>query len=332
MPATPQSPLALADRAQLFTHLAAMEQAGMPADKSFALLELPLAAQASLTRMRQQLSQGQDLASAGQRAGLFTALEVTLLQATLSAGSPATLYRRLAEGYRQKARNAAALRSRLWMPALVFAIALFIQPLPRLVDGSLGVGAYLWTCLQPLLLVVGGVWLVRQGLAWLMSARPSSRRDQAERLLLALPLFGVFQRRCAARDFFESLGLMLEAGVPMFDALPKAVATIGNAWLRAGFVGAQRRVLAGESLAQALQPLDFPDKSQALGLIRSGEGSGALPAMLLRHAQSETRAVDAFQEQMAVWAPRLVYGLLLLWMAHGLLSGSAFQPNLPPGL
>ncbi|HLD65966.1 MAG TPA: type II secretion system F family protein, partial [Pseudomonas sp.] len=231
MPAARQSPLALVDRAQLFTHLATMEQAGMPADKSFALLELPATAQASLTHMRQQLSQGQDLASAGQRAGLFTPLEVTLLQASLSAGSPAPLYRRLAESYRQKARNAAAIRARLWMPALVFAIALFIQPLPRLVDGTLGVGAYLWTCLQPLLLLLGGVWLVRQGLAWLMHARPSPRRDRAEGLVLALPLFGPFQRRCAARDFFESLGLMLEAGLPMFDALPKAVATIGHSRL-----------------------------------------------------------------------------------------------------
>ena len=39
---------------------------------------------------------------------------------------------------------------------------------------------------------------------------------------------GPAMARGQARDFFESLGLLLEAGVPMFQALPIAVSTLSN--------------------------------------------------------------------------------------------------------
>jgi hypothetical protein len=42
------------------------------------------------------------------------------------------------------------------------------------------------------------------------------------RMLLLVPMFGPMQARRNIRDFFDSLGLLLEAGVPMLDALPIA--------------------------------------------------------------------------------------------------------------
>ncbi|MES2821464.1 MAG: type II secretion system F family protein [Pseudomonadota bacterium] len=332
MPLASQAPLALTDRAQLFTHLAAMEKAGMPTDQAFALLNLAAEPQRRVVRMRQQLSQGQDVASAGYKAGLFTPLDVTLLKAALSVGSPAPVYQRLAETYTRQARNAATVRTQLRRPLLVFALALFIQPLPALVGGSLGLVGYLWAGLQPLLLLAAAVYLVRQGWRWLESDLPSARRQEVERVLLGLPLFGPFILRRRVRDFFESLALMLEAGLPLLEALPLACATFGQSSVRGDFAALQSRVAAGQSLAQAIEPLNFPNRGQALAFIRTGEGSGTLPAMLLRHAQGETQAVDSFQQELAVWGPRLVYGGLMLWMAYGLVAGAAFQPQLPPGL
>jgi type II secretory pathway component PulF len=328
MPVTRPVAFDLVTRARLFDHLAAMENAGVPVGQAFASLQLPAKGRAGLDSLRRQIEQGRDLASAGQKAGLFTPLEVTLLQAAQNAGSPGRLYARLADTYGRKARHLAAMKSRLLMPAAVFLIALFVQPLPRLVGGSLGIGGYLWTCLQPILLLAGLLILGR--FCWRrMQRRHGSPLDA---WLLRLPLLGQAHARRNIRDYFESLALMLEAGVPMFDALPKATATLGNRRLRLAFAGLQGRVLGGQPLAEAIQPLDFPGKATLAGLIRTGEASGTLPATLLRYANLETQALDSFEEQLATWLPRLVYAALVVWMAYGLLTGAGVTSLVPVDL
>jgi len=320
--------LSLTTRATLFANLAALEKAGVPVERAFATLSLPPAEQPRLLTMRQQLAQGRDLALAGQKAGLFTVLEVTLLQAATSSGSPAFVYQRLAERYAHKARHLKAMKSRLLMPLAVFVIALLVQPLPGLVSGAVGIGGYLGRSIGPLVLLAILLMLGRHLLLRLENSRPGAGRHDLDGLLLAIPLFGVAHARRNARDYFESLGLMLEAGLPMFEALPKAGATLGNSLLRERFAGLQQRVLDGEPLAQAILPLDFPGKPMLASLIRTGEASGTLPATLLGYARRETQSLDDFQEQLAIWLPRLVYAGLVVWMASGLISGGGFPPEI----
>ncbi|PTU76418.1 type II secretion system F family protein [Pseudomonas mangrovi] len=331
MPALLNKPLPVGVRAELFNHLAAMEQAGVPAERSFASLQLPAAFGSRLERMRRHLDQGRDLASAGALAELFTPLEVSLLQAAQTAGSPAPVYRRLAEGYAVRERERKQVRARLLMPAAVLLLALFIQPLPALIGGSLGIAGYVWAVLAPLLLVAALV----VGVRWLLARleQPARGGDGAGRLLRALPLLGPAYLRRNARDFFDSLGLLLGAGVPMLDALPRACSTLSNAELRAQFERLAPAIAAGQSLGPALRELvDFPGKAKAVALVTTGEGSGTLADMLLTHARHESQALADFQEQLATWLPRLGYLLVVLWIAYGLLTGGGFSPQLPPEL
>ncbi|QKE62168.1 type II secretion system F family protein [Aquipseudomonas campi] len=331
MPAKSVAPVGLADRAILFAQLAAMEKAGLPADRALATVQLPGGVQNRVEAMLRLLTQGRDLAAAGQKSGLFTPLEVTLLQAAQSAGSPARVYERLAEHYAHKVTQAKALQSRLLLPAAVLVLALLIQPLPSLVAGNLSLFGYLWGVLQPLLILTA---LILCGRQWLQRLeRPAALRAGArDAWLLRVPLFGQAHARRNTRDFFESLGLMLEAGLPMFEALPKACATLSNSQLRSDFLGLQQRVQAGAPLAQAILPLDFPGKPQLASLIRTGEASGTLPATLLAYAARESLALADFQEQLATWLPRLVYVAVALWMAYGLLTGGGIAPRLPAEL
>jgi len=43
--------------------------------------------------------------------------------------------------------------------------------------------------------------------------------------------------------------------------------------------------------------------------------SGTLPEMLLRHTAMETDAIDADFAQLAQWAPRIIYALIVLGIA-----------------
>lgn len=329
MPRVPVADPSAANRAQLFSQLAAMERAGLPLLQALATVQLPAALAPAMAHWRRQLEQGRELASAGQLCGLLSPLDASLIRAAQASGCLATLLQRLTQRYEQQARQRAALKSRLLMPLAVLVLALFIQPLPALVGGQLTPAGYLWHCLQPLFalaLIYGlGRWL------WQRNERdPEGQGALLGAVLARLPLLGDFYLRSNLRDFFATLGLLLEAGLPMLDALPRACATLRSRPVRLQLESLAQRIEAGQSLAQALAPLQFPGRAVALGLIGTGEASGSLPASLQRYAASETARLDSFREQLALWLPRLFYAAVLLWMAQGILGSGAFNPPALP--
>ncbi|SEC34200.1 type II secretion system F family protein [Pseudomonas anguilliseptica] len=320
-----------AARAQLFGHLAAMEKAGVPVERALLSLQVPARARAALASLQAHIAGGSDMASAGLRSGLFAPLDSTLLHAAQTSGCLAAVYQRLAERYNHRAQQAAAVKSRLLLPAAVLVLALFIQPLPALVGGQLSIAGYLWGVLWPLL-VLGTLYGLGRGFYLRRERAPAGEASPFDGLLANVPILGPALLRRNLRDFFDSLGLMLEAGMPMLEALPKACAVIRHAPLRNRFSGVQLAVQRGQNLAQALASVDFPGQGLALGLIRTGEASGALPASLLNYAEVETQKLDSLTEQLATWLPRVLYAGVMLWMAYGLLTGGGFGPRLPADL
>ncbi len=313
-------------RAELFAQLATMEKAGLPADRTWSLLKVSQVPTARLQAVQQAVTRGGNPASIAQNAGLFTALEGNLVRAALAAGSPAQVYQRLAGACAQKAHNEGAIRSRMLLPAATLVLALVIQPVPQLVVGSLSAGAYLAQVLKPLaVLALLGALAVR------VVASP-----HANAWLLSLPMLGPAIARRNARDFFESLALLLEAGVPMFEALPVAVATIDHARMRKAYGGIKGRMQRGALLSQALadQVTDpvLLGNPHVITFVHTGESSGTLPEMLLRHTAAETESLNQFWHQVAQWLPRIAYAAVAAWMAYGLLTGGGFGPRLPPGL
>jgi general secretion pathway protein F len=62
-------------------------------------------------------------------------------------------------------------------------------------------------------------------------------------------------------------------------------------------------------------------------LIHTGEESGTLPEMLFRYAAIETAAINNFYREAAAWLPRIVYALIAMWIAYGILSGAGVGPS-----
>lgn len=303
-----------------------MEQAGLPPDRAWGLLKLPTVPTARLQAVQKAVASGSSPVLAAQNAGLFTTLEGSVVRAALAAGSPVLAYQRMAETCALRAQAEGAIRSRMLLPVATLVLALFIQPLPQLVQGSLSAGGYLLGALQSLLALAVVVLLAKHLLV----------RAKHERWLLHLPLLGPAMARRNARTFFESLAWLLEAGVAMFEALPMAVATIEHTAMRQAYAGIKPRMLRGAALSEALtleitEPLFLGDP-QVTDFIATGEASGTLPEMLLRHTAMETQRLNQFDQQVAQWLPRLVYTAVALWMAYGMLTGAGFGPSVPAEL
>ncbi len=315
-------PLPYRIRADLFAQLAQMETAGLPFDRAFAVLNLPSPMQSRLEAMRGLLTKGIEFALAGEKSGLFTKLESRLIRAAMNAGSPANMYRRLADFYTDRALQLSTMKSRLMLPAFMFLAALFLAPIPALVGGTLSLAGYVWKVVSPLLLVAAVIY----GFRVLARGDP---RSTGKSLYQSLPLYGPIFIRRNLRDFFESLALMLEAGVSMLDALPAALDTVEDGDIRRELSRIRTRIESGSPMAEALRGIRYIKDERVLQFTQTGEASGTLPEMLMRHTRLETEAINGFLEQLAMWAPRVVYGIVVLWMAYGLLTGGGFMPRVP---
>ena len=315
-------PLPFRTRADLYAQLAQMETSGLPFDRAFAVLNLPSPAQSRLEAMRGLLRKGIEFALAGEKSGLFTKLESRLIRAAMNAGSPANMYRRLADYYTDRALQLSTMKSRLMLPAFMFLAALFIQPIPALVSGTLSLAGYAWKVVSPVMLVAAVIY----GFRVLAS---NDGRSTGKSWYQSLPLYGPIFIRRNLRDFFESLALMLEAGVSMLDALPAALDTVEDGDMRRELSKIRTRIQAGAPLAEALRGITYIKDERVIQFTQTGEASGTLPDMLMRHTRLETEAINGFLEQLAMWAPRVVYGIVVLWMAYGLLTGGGFMPRVP---
>jgi general secretion pathway protein F len=315
-------------RADLFSQLATMEDAGLPFDNALRLVHLPPRERPRLAGTRKWIRMG--IADAGLKGSLFTSIEASLLRVATASGSPSRAYHLLSDHYARRAARTKVMKSRMLLPVVMLVIAVFIRPLPNLVAGTLTWEGYLLKYLLP--------WIAVGGVAYLLG-EPSQRwqsgravRNALGRVLPLMPLFGPIQVRRNIRDFFDSLALLLEAGMPILDALPIALSTVRNQTLRKQLSQIKPRIEAGASFAQAVSELSFPSHTHACALIAPGEASGALPLMLFRYSEAETVAINRFDDLVAEWVPRIAYTSTALLIGYGMIHSGAFRPLLPQDL
>lgn len=307
-------PLPYRVRAELFSQLAKLESAGLPFDRAMQSVSLSSRYADRLDWMRAKLAKGVDPATAGEASGVYTKLESRLIRAALNAGSPAETYRRLGDFYTDRAMQLATMKSRFIFPVFLLMGSLVLTPLPALIGGGISIYGYVWQIARPLLILFGLYQLGR----WLLRAGADSPMGS---LYSKLPVYGPIYRRENFRDFFESLALMLEAGLPVLDALPAAVDTVEDGPIRRDLARLRFRIEKGGSLTDALWALKLLPDRRVIEFVQTGEASGTLPEMLKRHCTLETEAIGSFYDQVATWAPKIIYGLVVIFVAYNLLSG-----------
>ena len=309
-----------------------MEEAGLPFDKVIDIVHLPVNARPRLQATRKLIRRGVGIAEAGLRNGLFTPLEATLVRVATLSGSPARTYRLIADQCAGRAARLKAMKSRMILPVVIVAISIILGPVPKLVTGSLTLTSYLARHLLPWFGagVIG--YLLLESLRRRQPTGYSSWRLRLDGFLPFVPMFGPMEVRRNLRDFLDSMALMLEAGVPILEALPMALDTVRNQALRAQLARIKPRIEAGTSFGQAFAELALFGCKQAYGPIHTGEASGVLPRMLLRYSEAETAAINRFDDLVAEWIPRIAYSSAALLAGYAVIHSGAFMPSLPQEL
>jgi general secretion pathway protein F len=136
---------------------------------------------------------------------------------------------------------------------------------------------------------------------------PGARRWWLQRLW-QLPGLGPRLRTVALARLYRAVGLLGAAGVPLPRALHLAEPVL-DAPLRPALALAREGVAAGERLSAALQRQGLLTPA-ALRMLRVGERSGEVPAMLTRAATFHDEEVS----RLADWVAKVVNPLLMLVM------------------
>ncbi len=327
-----QSPLQFNVRADFFGQLATMEEAGLPFEKVLDIVHLPSKERSRLETMRKGIKRGLGIADAGLRSGLFTPLEASLVRSATVSGSPVRTYRLMAEQCARRAARVKAIKSRMLLPALMVALLIILKPVPYLISGSLTLSGYVIKDLLPWIGVGVIAYLLLKSLRDRQPSAHSAWRTRLDGALPFLPLFGPMEVRRNLRDFFDSMALLLESGVPILEAFPFALDTVRNQALKSQLARIKPRIKAGTSFAQAAAGLPLFGSTQAVELIRAGEASGALPRTLQRYSDAETAAIARFDDLVAEWIPRLVYTAAAVLIGYEVVRSEAFMPSLPPDL
>lgn len=283
-----------ASRQALFDVLQKVEAAGLPPEQ--ALVMLPASGSAeqvlTITALQKLLKQDLTLAEAALKSGLFEHHEIGLIRIGERSGSLLAVYTWLARHYGNLHARWADVYSKLRLPLIAWLAGTAFLKLMGLTSGQMGLGAYLYLLLMPTVALLG---------ARSFYARYANRTlpEWATELLLKTPGLREQLRQYHEAVFCHHLGLALEAGLPLPEAVGIAIEGVGNPRIRESFGTIASAVEAGSTLTDAIGFSDAITRPEGTTAIGTGESTGKLPESLKTHARKLANRNDSQWEAIA---------------------------------
>jgi general secretion pathway protein F len=190
------------------------------------------------------------------------------------------------------------------VPQIVSVFANTKQKLPLLTTMMLAVSNFTRAYGIYLALLAIGAFM-----AWRRALQNPELKRRFHTWLLTAPVYGKFERSMNTARFASTLAITTGSGVPILRALETSRDTLSNVAMKALVEEASAAVREGVSLARALSAQKhFPP--MLVHMIRAGEITGELPAMLDRAASAQ----QADLERRALTIAGLLEPALILAM------------------
>lgn len=254
----------------------------------------------------------------------FPPLMLSIIRVGESGGFLGGAMSAVAENYRREAELQNKIRAALTYPAIVLIIAIvgvlimvtFVVPIFENMFSSLG--STLPVPTQILVNISRNMWWILPLIAVLVIAavlwwRANKHTEQVRRVVdplkLRLPIFGKVATKIAVARFSRNLSMMLDAGVPIIQAL-SIVGQASNNWkIEQAVRDIQESIRQGRSFAVPLAKTEvFPPMVPQM--VAVGEESGTLAEMLASIADFYEDEVETATSQLAsVIEPLLIVGL-----------------------
>lgn len=259
----------------------------------------------------ENLKKGRPLASTLKQTGLLPVYDIPLIESGEKSGTLSRVCDILAKKYEQSAEALKHVISGLKKPLFTFAAALFIPPFPDLFTEKITLKQYLVRGFGTLGVVVIIFYvLYRLFMDSFFSLQAARLRHK---ILLHIPFVRSLAQKSVLETFCSSLAIMLEAGIPIFDAMVLAGQTSAEPEISDATQRIVKASKAGLPLPKAFQKEDiFTDDIK--NSITLGNESGKLPMFLERTSKSLKKDVDLKFDNLMKAIPVIVYWLVVLYV------------------
>ena len=315
---------------QFTRQFATLLDAGLPVVRSLDILhnQLPPGILKNVIGdVKEDVEGGSSLSEAmSKHPACFDKLYVNMIRAGEAAGMLDDILTRLAD-YREKAqRLQQKIIGALVYPVAVLTIAggilifimmfiipkfqqMFIElnlegglPLPTLIlmDAANALVNWWFLLFAVPFLIWGGFKLL---------VRSPAGRLLVDRIKLKIPIFGIIISKSSISRFCRTLGTLINAGVPILDALAIIKNATGNQVVANAVESVHNSIKEGDTIAEPLRHSGVFD-DMVVNMVQVGEETGELDKMLIKVADTYDSEVDTLVGAlMSLLEPILIIGM-----------------------
>ncbi|GIE95784.1 type II secretion system F family protein [Paractinoplanes rishiriensis] len=307
----------LKDLAVFARQFATMTASGMSLLRSLAILEDQTSVPAlkkAIGEAKSDVSGGVSLSAAmAKHDKVFPRLMVAMVRAGEAGGMIDMALEQIAASLEKDTALRGKIKSALTYPAIVLCftfvmiagVLIFIVPIFEAMFKSLGgelpaITQFLvdashnmwWIGPLVIALLVGGTIGYRQ-----QTRKSAEFRLFVDKTKLRMPVFGPLFQKLAMSRFSRNLGLLLNVGVPVMQALAVVGETTGNEVINIAMKDVQSAVRDGQPMSSAMRHHKiFPE--MVTQMVEVGEESGQISQMLDKVADFYDREVDSAAESL----------------------------------
>ncbi|HRY12352.1 MAG TPA: type II secretion system F family protein [Syntrophomonadaceae bacterium] len=322
-----QRPVRVGDRelAAFTRQMALMLAAGLPLMHCLQLLQQQTRGtqlKGILDRVGAEVRSGSGLGEAlSHYPQVFPLMYINTVKAGEASGALDTVFQQLSshlqkrEEFNRKLKSASAYPIFTTILAVVILVLMIIFVIPRFVSIFAASGIQLPWPTRVLLNAGSGIrkaapWLLGVAGSWFLVLKYSTRTEggrlSIDSLKLKLPVVGSLERKKMTVAITSTLGMLLQAGVPILQAMRVAAGTMTNGKGREVLHDAMRSISSGESLAAPLARSGiFPP--MLTDMIAVGEATGSLDTVLDQLAlYCEMELSDSLESLARMTEPLLI--------------------------
>lgn len=290
-------PMTTKDKILFTQQLSVLLKSGIPLLQALELLveQFEGRVRSVITSLKDDIKEGGSFADALKKfPSDFDNIYIQLVRAGEASGKLEIILDRLTEYSERRAEIKKRVKDAMFYPlmqlgmAVVVVVLLIVFVVPNMTENLVGMGKSLpWTTqflvdlskflTSHYLAIIISLAVIIGGLKYWLSTPFGARKfDQFK---LKLPVVSFFARMGAVVEFSRTLGMLMESGVHLSEALDIVVKIINNSILAQTLSEARDKIVKQGKIAQYLkQTAIFPPI--AIYLIKTGEDSGQLDTML----------------------------------------------------
>ncbi len=267
----------------------------------------------TLIQVRESINEGRSLgASLDEHRRVFSPLFINMVRAGEASGALPMVLLRLADFSEHQLETRKKITSKMYYPVVMLAVGVLVlfalltyvvptittifadmdQSLPwqtrLLISVSDFMQAYWWlvaVCIAGIVLAFQRYCATERGTRWY------------DTWAIRLPVIGPLHLKLAMSRFTRTLGILLQSGIPLLDALDISRAVLNNTVLSQSIESAQELIREGSDIATPLRDSGhFPPLVSHM--ISIGEQSGQLEDMLVRVSETYDTEVKMSVESL----------------------------------